>query len=102
MSDTQSQIAFQQLGLGSVLKQYRLTVPPNQREYAWTDREVMPGTSRGRPTGSQAIPGHRRGQASSLRDIPVRMVGEVEDWMPHHIARRQEELAGLALIAWPV
>ena len=41
MSDTQSQIAFQQLGLGSVLKQYRLKVPPNQREYAWTDREVM-------------------------------------------------------------
>lgn len=41
MSDAQSQIAFQQLGLGSVLKQYRLTVPPNQREYAWTDREVM-------------------------------------------------------------
>ncbi len=41
MSDTQSQIAFQQLGLGNVLKQYRLTVPPNQREYAWTDREVM-------------------------------------------------------------
>ena len=41
MSDTQSQIAFQQLGLGSGLKQHRLTVPPNQREYAWTDREVM-------------------------------------------------------------
>ena len=39
--DPEYQIAFQQLGLGSVLKQYRLTVPPNQREYAWTDREVM-------------------------------------------------------------
>ena len=41
MGDAQSQIAFRQLGLGSVLKQYRLLVPPNQREYAWTDHEVM-------------------------------------------------------------
>ena len=40
MADTQNQIAFEQLGLGSVLKQNRLVVPPNQREYAWTDREV--------------------------------------------------------------
>lgn len=40
MADTKSQIAFEQLGLGSVLRQYRLKVPPNQREYAWTDREV--------------------------------------------------------------
>ena len=40
MSDAQSPIAFQQLGLGSVLRQYQLLVPPNQREYAWTDREV--------------------------------------------------------------
>jgi hypothetical protein len=41
MAETKSQIAFEELGLGSVLKQYRLRVPPNQREYAWTDREVM-------------------------------------------------------------
>ena len=41
MSDAQSQIAFAQLGLGSVLKQYRLLVPPNQRAYAWTEHEVM-------------------------------------------------------------
>ncbi len=40
MSEAQDQIAFEQLGLGSVLKQSRLFVPPNQREYAWTDREV--------------------------------------------------------------
>ena len=40
MSESQDQIAFEQLGLGSVLKQSRLFVPPNQREYAWTDREV--------------------------------------------------------------
>ncbi len=40
MSDSQDQIAFEQLGLGSVLRQSRLFVPPNQREYAWTDREV--------------------------------------------------------------
>ncbi len=40
MADTQSQIAFDQAGLGSVLKHDQLVVPPNQREYAWTDREV--------------------------------------------------------------
>ena len=40
MSDTQSQIAFEQAGLGSILRHNRLDVPPNQREYAWTDREV--------------------------------------------------------------
>ena len=40
MPDTQSQIAFEQSGLGSVLKYARLVVPPNQREYSWTDREV--------------------------------------------------------------
>ena len=36
----ESEIGFAQLGLGSVLKQYNLAVPPNQREYAWTDKEV--------------------------------------------------------------
>ena len=41
MTDSRSQIAIDQLGLGSVLKQNRLVVPPNQREYAWTEREVQ-------------------------------------------------------------
>ena len=40
MADTQSRMAFEQLGLGSVLSRNRLFVPPNQREYAWTDLEV--------------------------------------------------------------
>ena len=40
MTDTQSQITFQELGLGSALKHARLVVPPHQREYAWTEREV--------------------------------------------------------------
>ena len=40
MADAQSQIAFEQLGLGGVLKQSRLFVPLNQRDYAWTEREV--------------------------------------------------------------
>jgi len=40
MTDARSQIAFDELGLGSVLKQYRLQVPPNQRDYSWTEREV--------------------------------------------------------------
>ena len=30
----------QTVGLGAILKQYFLRVPPNQREYAWTKREV--------------------------------------------------------------
>ena len=40
MSDTKSQIAFEQCGLGSVLKQNQLVVPPNQREYSWAERQV--------------------------------------------------------------
>jgi hypothetical protein len=40
MSEAKAQIGFQQIGLGSILKQYRLRVPPNQREYSWTEREV--------------------------------------------------------------
>jgi hypothetical protein len=40
MVNSKGQIGFQQVGIGGVLKQYRLTVPPNQREYSWTDREV--------------------------------------------------------------
>ena len=34
------QIAFEQAGLGSVLKRNKLIVPANQRDYAWTDQEV--------------------------------------------------------------
>ena len=41
MSESKSQIAFEQCGLGNVLKQNQLVVPPNQREYAWTDRQVL-------------------------------------------------------------
>ena len=41
MTETTAQIGFHQIGLGGVLKQYRLVVPPNQREYSWTDREVV-------------------------------------------------------------
>src|SRR5713226_7062705 len=41
MSDSKSQIAFEQSGLGNVLKQNQLVVPANQREYAWTDRQVV-------------------------------------------------------------
>src|SRR5262245_29073749 len=35
-----SEIGFAQLGLASILKQNRLAVPPNQREYSWTTKEV--------------------------------------------------------------
>jgi hypothetical protein len=35
-----SEIGFAQLGLASVLKQNQLVVPPNQREYSWTIKEV--------------------------------------------------------------
>lgn len=40
MNDTKSQIAFEHSGLGSILKQNQLEVPANQREYAWTTRQV--------------------------------------------------------------
>jgi hypothetical protein len=33
-------IGFQQVGIGGMLRGYRLTVPPNQREYSWTTKEV--------------------------------------------------------------
>ena len=36
----ESEIGFAQLGLASILKQNQLAVPPNQREYSWTEREV--------------------------------------------------------------
>ena len=38
MPDARHQIAFDQSGLGNVLKSYQLEVPPNQREYAWTEQ----------------------------------------------------------------
>jgi hypothetical protein len=41
MSEAHNQIGFDQLGLGGILRQYQLEVPPNQREYAWGEREVL-------------------------------------------------------------
>lgn len=41
MSEASNQIGFDQLGLGGILRQYQLEVPPNQREYAWGEREVQ-------------------------------------------------------------
>jgi hypothetical protein len=38
--EAQTQIGFEQVGLGTALKQNQLFVPPNQREYAWTEDEV--------------------------------------------------------------
>lgn len=40
MVEASHQIGFAQIGLGSVLSQHTLHVPPNQREYSWTEREV--------------------------------------------------------------
>lgn len=40
MSKIENQIHFEQLGLGDILKRYQLSVPANQREYSWSDREV--------------------------------------------------------------
>jgi Protein of unknown function DUF262 len=40
MAESTSQIGFQQVGLGGILKSYRLTVPAHQREYSWTQEEV--------------------------------------------------------------
>lgn len=36
----ETEIGFAQLGLANVLKQNQLVVPPNQREYSWTEKEV--------------------------------------------------------------
>ncbi|WP_298158245.1 DUF262 domain-containing HNH endonuclease family protein [Brevundimonas sp.] len=41
MAKVQSEIGFEQLGLGAVLKRYRLLVPANQRDYAWEKKEVQ-------------------------------------------------------------
>ncbi len=40
MSETEHQIGFGQLGLGALLKDYRLAVDAYQREYAWESKEV--------------------------------------------------------------
>jgi uncharacterized protein with ParB-like and HNH nuclease domain len=40
MNTVRREIAFDQLGLGNILRSYQLSVPPNQRDYSWTDREV--------------------------------------------------------------
>ncbi len=40
MAETERPIAVDQLGIGSVLSRYSLHVPPNQREYAWKEREI--------------------------------------------------------------
>jgi hypothetical protein len=40
MADAGRQIGFEQLGIGSVLSRNTLSVPLNQREYSWTEREV--------------------------------------------------------------
>jgi hypothetical protein len=40
MTDAASQIGFEQIGIGSVLRRYRLQVPLNQREYRWTTKQV--------------------------------------------------------------
>ena len=41
VDEAKAQIGFQQVGLGGILRQYRLVVPPHQREYRWTEDEVM-------------------------------------------------------------
>jgi len=40
MSESKSQIGFEQIGLAGILHRYRLKVPPHQREYSWTHEEV--------------------------------------------------------------
>ena len=41
MADERYQMDFEQLGIGQVLGRSRLFVPPNQREYSWTDLEAL-------------------------------------------------------------
>lgn len=40
MSGPKLHITVTQIGIGEILKQFRLKVPPNQRAYSWTDLEV--------------------------------------------------------------
>jgi len=39
MAETR-RIEIEDVGIGTVLKRYKLVVPPNQREYSWSDKEV--------------------------------------------------------------
>lgn len=39
-SHAPAQLGFEQLGIGDVLQRHKLVVPINQREYAWTERQV--------------------------------------------------------------
>ena len=41
MTSAKNEIGFDHIGLATVLKRYRLTVPPNQREFSWTEKEVL-------------------------------------------------------------
>lgn len=41
MPEARGHIEFEELGLGSLLRRYQLRVPPNQREYSWTEREIV-------------------------------------------------------------
>src|ERR1022692_1999811 len=34
-------VDFKETGIAGVLKQFRLRVPPNQREYSWTQKYVL-------------------------------------------------------------
>jgi hypothetical protein len=40
MPEPSGRIEFQEIGLGGILRGYRLKVPSNQREYSWTEKEV--------------------------------------------------------------
>ncbi len=40
MTEPDRQIGFDQLGIANVLRTYTLRVPPHQRDFSWTDREV--------------------------------------------------------------
>jgi hypothetical protein len=40
MPEASGRIEFQEIGLGGILRGYRLKVPSNQREYSWTEKEV--------------------------------------------------------------
>ena len=41
MARGSSRIGLQDIGIAGVLRQFQLRVPPNQREYAWTETEVQ-------------------------------------------------------------
>lgn len=41
MSNQKSQIKVDQIGIGKILKEFTLQVPSHQRDYSWTDLEVI-------------------------------------------------------------